>query len=126
MSSRAGERLTLRAEMADGKAIPQWLTFNANSGTFEGTPPAGFTGELQIKVTARDGQGNEVEALFRFNVGTGTQGGAKPPAGGPEKPSPEKPLPGRASLRQQMRALAPRQAILLARSSDAVARAPVR
>ena len=49
-------------------AMP-WLNFNGTTGTFEGKPPAGFTGDLQIKVIARDSSGNEAESMFRFSVG---------------------------------------------------------
>ena len=48
-----GDALTLTATLADGSALPTWLTF-AN-GTFSGTPPANFNGALALRVTANDG-----------------------------------------------------------------------
>jgi hypothetical protein len=69
ISSRPGERLSLAAVRADGQPLPSWLSFNGTTGVFDGTPPQGFIGELQIKVIARDSTGNEVEAMFRFNIG---------------------------------------------------------
>ncbi len=48
--------LTYAATLADGSALPAWLSFNATTRTFSGTPPAGTTlGALNIKVTGTDG-----------------------------------------------------------------------
>ena len=38
-------------------------------GIFRGTPPAGFTGDVEIRVIARDQNGNQVEVTFRIRVG---------------------------------------------------------
>ena len=51
-----GDTLNLTAKMADGSALPTWLSFNATTKTFAGTPPLNFNGVLQIAVTASDGQ----------------------------------------------------------------------
>ena len=69
ISANPADALTLSASMPDGQPLPQWLFFNAVTGVFDGKPPAGFTGELQIKVIARDAGGNEAESIFRFSVG---------------------------------------------------------
>jgi Ca2+-binding RTX toxin-like protein len=50
-----GNALTLSAQLTDGTALPAWLTFNASVGSFTGTPPANFNGNLNVKVTASDG-----------------------------------------------------------------------
>ncbi|WP_418903715.1 putative Ig domain-containing protein, partial [Pokkaliibacter plantistimulans] len=34
----AGDSLTLSATLADGSALPSWLSFDASTGTFSGTP----------------------------------------------------------------------------------------
>jgi hypothetical protein len=47
--------LTLSATLGDGTALPAWLTFNAASRTFSGTPPLNFNGNVDLKVTASDG-----------------------------------------------------------------------
>ncbi len=47
--------LTYTATMASGSALPSWLAFNASTRTFSGTPPANFSGSIDIKVTASDG-----------------------------------------------------------------------
>jgi Ca2+-binding RTX toxin-like protein len=47
--------LALSAKLADGSALPSWLSFNAATRTFSGTPPLNFNGVLQVTVTASDG-----------------------------------------------------------------------
>ena len=47
--------LSYSATLADGSALPSWLTFNAATRTFSGTPPQDFNGTLDLKVTASDG-----------------------------------------------------------------------
>ena len=39
------------AKTADGQALPSWLSFDAKTGSFTGTPPADFSGELQLQVS---------------------------------------------------------------------------
>ncbi|MBD9449938.1 putative Ig domain-containing protein, partial [Rhizobium sp. RHZ01] len=46
----SGETLTYTATSADGSVLPTWLSFNAATQTFSGTPTA--TGTSGIKVTA--------------------------------------------------------------------------
>ena len=47
-----GDTLTLIATLADGTALPAWLSFNATTGNLTGTPPQ--AGSIAIKVTATD------------------------------------------------------------------------
>ena len=47
------------------------MQFDARSGTFKLDPPNGFNDELQIKVIARDSEGREASAIFKFSVGKG-------------------------------------------------------
>ena len=49
------------------------MQFDPASGTFEGTPPAGFKGKLDLKVIARDDDGREAVAMFRMFIGEETQ-----------------------------------------------------
>lgn len=51
-----GDTLTFSAALADGSALPEWLSFDAEAGTFTGTPPANFTGRIALKVSASDGE----------------------------------------------------------------------
>jgi len=59
----------------------------AQTGQFAGEVPAGVTGELRIKVIARDMQGREATSLFRVNIGVAgnkdvlEKDGGKAPAG---------------------------------------------
>ena len=61
--------ILLTAKQADGSALPNWVQFDSQSGTFTVNPPAGFNEELKILVTARDQEGREATASFRFFVG---------------------------------------------------------
>ncbi len=62
----------LSALMLDGTRLPSWMTFDPVKGEFTGTPPAGFRGELQIRVIARDEAGRQAETLIVIRVGERT------------------------------------------------------
>ncbi|WP_409309200.1 putative Ig domain-containing protein, partial [Pectobacterium sp. B1J-3] len=62
-----GDTLTLSASRSDGTALPSWLTFNATTGTFSGTPANGDVGSLTIRVTASDGDAS-VSTTFELTV----------------------------------------------------------
>ncbi|MFZ4650353.1 MAG: putative Ig domain-containing protein [Rubrivivax sp.] len=64
----AGDTLTYTATKADGSALPAWLTFNASTRTFSGTPANGDVGFFDVKVTARDGSNVPVTDEFRITV----------------------------------------------------------
>ena len=49
-----GDALTLSATLAGGASLPTWLTFDAATRTFSGTPPADFNGSLALAVTATE------------------------------------------------------------------------
>ncbi len=49
-----GDNLTYVATLANGAALPPWLTFNADTRTFSGTPLNGDVGIISVKVTATD------------------------------------------------------------------------
>ncbi|HEX2558919.1 putative Ig domain-containing protein [Phenylobacterium sp.] len=50
-----GDTLTYSATLGDGTPLPAWLSFDAATRTFSGTPPANYSGVLALKVTASDG-----------------------------------------------------------------------
>jgi hypothetical protein len=87
--SQADAVVQLVATQIDGTALPVWLSFNAQTGTFVGQPPAGLSGQLVIRVIARDQDGREAVATIRINLAAGSrigipeqgQGDASPPAG---------------------------------------------
>ncbi|WP_075997201.1 putative Ig domain-containing protein [Salaquimonas pukyongi] len=64
--------LTLSASQADGSALPAWLSFNPATGAFSGTPGAGDTGAVDIRVTATDSGGLAASDDFVLTVGAGT------------------------------------------------------
>jgi hypothetical protein len=111
--SNAAARLTLTAQQPNGDPLPSWLQFNPQSGTFQAAPPPGFVGQIEIAVTARDEDGREVTAIFKFNIGQGQaapveQGGQAAPQGQPAQ-QPSTPGPqGRSSLTDQLRQAARR------------------
>jgi len=51
-----GDRLTYGAAMADGSALPSWLSFDPATQTFTGTA-TGFAGDLLVRVAATDSFG---------------------------------------------------------------------
>jgi hypothetical protein len=64
-ADRDGDSLTLTALLVGGEALPQWLSFDGTR--FTGTPPANFTGTLDIEVVASDGT-LSVSDAFRLTV----------------------------------------------------------
>lgn len=73
-----GDVLTYSATLADGTALPSWLTLNATTGAFSGTPIS--VGTLSIKVTAKDSGNLNASDVFDLTVNvsnlnlTGTTG----------------------------------------------------
>src|SRR5262249_41287256 len=59
--------LTYSATLGNDAALPAWLTFTAATRTFSGTPPANFSGALDLKVTASDGAA-AIADTFTLNV----------------------------------------------------------
>ncbi len=60
-----GDPLAFAARLADGGALPRWLTFNGT--TFSGTPPQGATGSIDIALYATDGHSG-VSDIFRLTI----------------------------------------------------------
>jgi hypothetical protein len=61
------EALTYTATLANGQALPSWLTFNATTHSFTGTVPALSSG-LSIKVTATDTSGLSASETFAVST----------------------------------------------------------
>ncbi|MEJ1237449.1 DUF6443 domain-containing protein [Chryseolinea sp. T2] len=68
MDPNAGTTLTYTATLASGAALPSWLTFNAATRTFTGSPAAANAGFYDVKVTANDGAGGTVSDVFMITV----------------------------------------------------------
>ncbi|WP_044169969.1 putative Ig domain-containing protein, partial [Kamptonema formosum] len=64
----AGDTLTYSATLSDGTAIPAWLTFDASTGTFNGTPANEDVGDISVKVTATDSAGATADSTFTLTV----------------------------------------------------------
>ncbi|QSJ20283.1 FG-GAP repeat protein [Nostoc sp. UHCC 0702] len=64
----AGDILTYSATLENGDALPSWLTFDAATVTFSGTPSSDNTGIFNIKVVASDRQGATTEDIFALTV----------------------------------------------------------
>ncbi len=60
--------LTYSAKLADGGALPGWLTFNATTRTFSGTPDNDAVGTLNILMTATDLNGKKAQTTFTLTV----------------------------------------------------------
>ncbi len=62
------QSLTYTAQLAGGGALPAWLSFDANTRTFSGTPTNGDVGTVSIDVTANDGNGGTITDTFNITV----------------------------------------------------------
>ena len=63
-----GDALTYEATLADGSALPSWLSFDATTRTFSGTPVNADVGTLSVKVTATDAASAAVSDGFDIIV----------------------------------------------------------
>ena len=64
----AGDVLTLTATREDGSALPYWLSFNATTRAFRGTPVNADVGTVALKVVATDGAGATAFDTFNLSV----------------------------------------------------------
>ena len=62
----AGDVLTYSATLIDGSALPTWLSFNASTRTFSGTPTS--TGSYSLKVQAKDSSNLSANDIFDLVV----------------------------------------------------------
>jgi len=67
-SDADGNPLTYTAQLASGGALPAWLSFDAATRTFSGTPANGDVGTLSIAVIASDGNGGIVTDSFNIVI----------------------------------------------------------
>ncbi|MEQ9143979.1 MAG: putative Ig domain-containing protein [Parvibaculaceae bacterium] len=63
-----GDALAYSASLQDGSALPAWLSFNATTLEFSGTPENGDVGILSLRVTATDINGATAIADFALTV----------------------------------------------------------
>ena len=67
-----GDTLTYSATLVGGGAIPSWLTFDALTQTFSGTPTNGDVGVIDVEVTATDTEGLNISDSFALTVTSST------------------------------------------------------
>jgi Ca2+-binding RTX toxin-like protein len=60
------DTLSYRATLADGSPLPSWLSFNATTRTFSGTPST--LGTVSVRVTAQDPYNTSVSDIFDLTV----------------------------------------------------------
>ncbi|BAQ61232.1 alkaline phosphatase [Geminocystis sp. NIES-3708] len=70
----AGDSLTYKATLGNGSALPSWLTFNATTRTFSGTPTINSVGTLNVQVTAQDNSNSNVSTIFNLTVSNSING----------------------------------------------------
>ncbi|BAK74308.1 DUF4347 domain-containing protein [Arcobacter sp. L] len=58
-------------DLVSGGTLPSWLSFDANTRTFSGTPAIGDTGIIYIKVTASDNGSLNVSDIFTITTNSG-------------------------------------------------------
>ncbi len=64
----AGATLSYTAQLNGGGVLPGWLTFDAATRTFSGTPANADVGTVSIDVIADDGNGGTVTDTFTITV----------------------------------------------------------
>ena len=69
-----GNTLTYTATKLDGTPLPAWLTFDAATRRFFGTPQASDIEWLAVRVTADAGNGGSVSHIFEIRVRPARQG----------------------------------------------------
>ena len=69
-----GDSLAYTATAADGTALPAWLTFDASTRTFSGTPTSTSAGTLSVKTSVTDFGGLSASETFNLAVTTAPSG----------------------------------------------------
>lgn len=63
-----GDSLAITATLANGSALPGWLSFDTATRTFSGTPLNADVGAFPVNVTATDAAGARVSSSFALTV----------------------------------------------------------
>ncbi|BBB67687.1 hypothetical protein UNDYM_3434 [Undibacterium sp. YM2] len=64
----AGDVLTYSVTLADGKALPTWLSFDAATRTLSGTPDHAAVGDLALSVAVKDKGGLTAKTALNLHV----------------------------------------------------------
>ncbi len=78
----AGDVLAYAATLADGAALPAWLSFDAATQTFSGRVPKSAVGSIDIRVGVADRVGAKTADVFSLSFTAGTGGGGGGGGGG--------------------------------------------
>jgi Ca2+-binding RTX toxin-like protein len=66
-----GDAFTLSVTLASGAPLPAWLSFDPATNAFSGTPAAGDSGTVSVRLTATDLSGASASDVFDITVGDG-------------------------------------------------------
>ncbi len=66
--SSPGSSLTFSATLAGGDLLPEWLSFDAETQTFSGSPGNADVGKIDLTVTATDSAGLTAASNFKLEV----------------------------------------------------------
>ena len=69
-----GDTLAYAATLSNGSALPAWLSFDAATRTFSGTPVNGDVGVIAVKVSATDAGSAVVSDTFNLTVNAAPSG----------------------------------------------------
>ena len=64
----SGDVLSLSASLANGDPLPQWLTFDSNTGHISGMPTRAGVGDWAIRLAATDEAGAQASLIFELTV----------------------------------------------------------
>ncbi len=70
----AGDQIVLSASLSNEKALPAWLSFDPQTGSFSGTPRNGDVGVVSVRVTATDSSGAKTFDVFDITVANTNDG----------------------------------------------------
>ncbi len=62
------DALSYAAQLSSGATLPAWLSFDAATRTFNGTPPAGSEGNLTVRITVTDRSGASAAQDFEVHI----------------------------------------------------------
>lgn len=73
--------VTLTASTLDNQPIPSWISFDPVTGTFTAVPPPGLSGEVILRVVAKDQFGQQAVQEVKFVVKSGQRSDVIKPTG---------------------------------------------
>ena len=95
--------VSLTVVQADGAPLPAWLVFDPRLGLIRGTPPEGLRGDIEVRVIARDQNGNQVAITFRVRIADVRPHASVAPDAGVQGDTAALPA-GKTAFTQQLRA----------------------